>query len=176
MQVRYRPHQTAADVTYLAPALEGDGRRANAWAQLLDGACVESAGRGIQRVFANLAEGSAESDVFHQAGFTPYAGADLYCLEALPAGAPKTADLALRPQRPEDWPAIQKLCVSITPQRVRQLEGGIALAMGLERSCRRFVLPGESGDDLAAVDRCKRCVGCGHWSLGIFKKTDVAHW
>jgi len=173
VQVRYRPHQAAADVTYLAPALEEAGRTANAWAQLLDGACVESAGRGIERVFANLAEGSAESDIFHQAGFTPYAGEELYHLGALPAGAPKAVELALRPQHPEDWPAVQKLCVSITPQRVRQSEGGITLAMAGEKNCRRFVLPGERGDDLAAV--VSFCVGgLGHW-LRLLVHPDAGH-
>lgn len=173
VQVRYRPHQAAADVTYLAPGLGGDGQPVKAWTKLLDGACVESAGRGIQRVFANLAEGSTESDIFHQAGFTPYAQEDVYKLEALPAPPPQAVDLTLRPQRPEDWPAIQKLCVSITPQRVRQLEGGIAEAMGGEKNCQRFVLPGDSGDDLAAM--VGFCVGgLGHW-LRLLVHPDAGH-
>jgi len=173
VQVRYRPHQAAADVTYLAPTLGGDGRAAKAWTQLLDGACVESAGRGIQRVFANLAEASAESDIFHQAGFTPYAREDVYCLDTLPAEASRGGKLALRPQQPEDWPAIQKLCVSVTPQRVRQLEGGIALSMGLEKNCQRFVLTGESGEDLAAV--VSYCIGGqGHW-LRLLVHPDADH-
>jgi hypothetical protein len=173
VQVRYRPHQAAADVTYLAPALRGDGRAAKTWAQLLDGACIESAGRGIQRVFASLTEGSAESDIFHQAGFTPYAREDVYCLDTLSSEGPKAEELALRAQSLEDWPAIQKLCVNITPQRVRQSEGGIALAMGLEKNCRRFVLPGESGEDLVAVANLS--IGArAHW-LRLLVHPDAGH-
>ena len=173
VQVRYRPHQATADVTYLAPALAEDDRPAKAWAQLLDGACVESAGRGIQRVFANLGEGSVEADIFHQAGFTPYAGEDIYRLAEPPSGPSPAARLDLRPQRAEDWPAIQKLCVAVTPQRVRQSEGGIALLMGREKNCRRYVLAGETGGDLMAV--LNLCLGAlGNW-LRILVQPDAGH-
>ena len=42
VQVRYRPHQAAADVAFLAPSLAKNRRSANAWSRLLDGACVEA--------------------------------------------------------------------------------------------------------------------------------------
>ena len=151
VQVRYRPHQAAADVAFLAPALEERRQAANAWAHLLDGACVEAVGRGIQRVFANLPDSGAEVDVFHQSGFTLYAGEEIYRLDE-PRGIRQSGEsLVVRAQNPEDWPAFQKLCVAVTPQRVRQAEGGIALAAGHERTCQRYVLPGQSGDDLAGV-------------------------
>lgn len=151
IQVRYRPHQAAADVAFLAPALEERRQAATAWAHLLDGACVEAAGRGIQRIFANLPDSGAEVDVFHQSGFTLYAGEDIYRLGE-PRGISQSGEsVALRAQLPEDWPAFQKLCVAITPQRVRQAEGGIALAAGNERNCQRFVFPGQNGDDLMGV-------------------------
>jgi hypothetical protein len=150
IQVRYRPHQAAADVTYLAPSLPSSSRAADTWSHLLDGAGIEAAGRGIQRMLANLPE-SGEVDIFQQAGFTLYASEDIYRLHP-PASDPGAGQqLALRPQRPEDWPAIQKLCVTITPQRVRQAEGGIALATSAERNRLRYVLPGENGDDLMAA-------------------------
>ena len=162
IQVRYRPHQAAADVAFLAPSLEERQQAATAWAHLLDGAAVETARRGIQRIFANLPESGAEVDVFHQSGFTLYAAEDIYRLDKPPAASQNGEGIALRAQRPEDWPAFQKLCVAITPQRVRQAEGGIALAAGIEKNCRRYVLPGQNGDDLAGVlNICSG--GQAHW-------------
>jgi hypothetical protein len=151
IQIRYRPHQAAADVAFLSPSLEGDHGAVRVWSQLLDGACVDAAGRGIQRVFANLPDSGAEVDVFHQTGFTLYAGEDIYRLDQLETAQSQSERLSPRPQRLEDWPAIQKLCVAITPQRVRQAEGGIAVTTGRERNCRRYVLPGEDGEDLVAA-------------------------
>ncbi len=162
IQVRYRPHQAAADVTYLAPSLDENRKAARAWAQLLDGACTEAASRGIQRVFANLAESSPEVDVFHQAGFIFYAVEDIYRLDPLEPAEQQAEVPGLRPQRPEDWPAIQKLCVAITPQGVRRAEGGIAVATSQEKNCQRYVLPAEDGDDLIAV--LNICAGgMAHW-------------
>jgi hypothetical protein len=162
VQVRYRPHQAAADVAYLAPSLAEDHRMASAWSHLLDGACIEAAGQGIQRVFANLPESGVEVDVFNQAGFTPYAREDIYRLVQPQAAQQAGESLSLRPSRAEDWPALQRLCVAITPQRVRQAEGGIAIAIGRERNCRRLVLAGGDGDDLVAS--LSICVGTlAHW-------------
>jgi hypothetical protein len=151
-----------ADVAYLAPSLAEDRRAANAWSRLLDGACVEAAAQGIQRVFANLPESDAEVDVFNQAGFTPYAQEDIYRLVQPQAARRAGTSLALRPQRVEDWPALQKLCAAVTPQRVRQAEGGIGGAIGPDRNCRRYVVPGDEGDDVVA-SLCL-CVGAvAHW-------------
>lgn len=163
IQVGYRPHQAAADVLFLSPALAEDGSRgARVWSRLLDGAGVEAAERGIQRVFVSLPESGTEMDVFHQAGFMLYAGEDLFCLAYPEEDSPKSSSLAPRLQRPEDWPAIQKLCVAITPQQIRQAEGGISVAARRERNCQRYVLPGENGDELAAVI-CLCVGGLGHW-------------
>jgi hypothetical protein len=151
VQVRYRPHQAAADVTYLSPALDENRNVVRAWARLLDGACIEAASRGIQRVFANLPESSPEVEVFHQSGFMLYSGEEIYRLEQLDTSRTQPQLPALRPLRAEDWPAIQKLCVAITPQRVRQAEGGIALATGWDKNCRRYVLPSTDGEDLIAM-------------------------
>jgi hypothetical protein len=164
IQIHYRPHQAAADVSYLAPSLAEDRQATSAWLRLLDGACIEAAGRGIQRVFANLPESGAEVDVFHQAGFTLYAGENIYRLEQPWADSQQSerGSLDLRLQRPEDWPAIQKLCVAITPQRVRQAEGGIAVTAERRRNCLSYVLPSSTGDDLVAL--LTICTGrLAHW-------------
>ncbi len=151
IQVRYRPHQAAADVVYVAPALAHGRRTVNAWMRLLESACSDAAGRGIQRVFANLPESGPEIDVFQQAGFTLYAGEEVYRLAQPQLYQQKEELPAIRPQQPEDWPAVQRLCVAITPQRVRQAEGSIAPTTGGNRNCRRYVLPSEDGDDLQAA-------------------------
>ncbi|MFN2291210.1 MAG: hypothetical protein ACK2UC_08485 [Anaerolineae bacterium] len=162
IQMRYRAHQAAADVTYLAPALDGGGGAVAAWGRLLDGAGIEAAGRGIQRVFASLPESGGELDIFHQSGFILYAAEDVYRLQRMPSDAPPGKLPGLRDQQPGDWPAIQKLCVTVTPQRVRQAEGGIALPAAGERQCRRYVLPKDGGDEIIAV--LSICVGRkGHW-------------
>jgi len=173
LQLRYRLHQATADIAYLAPSLAEDRRAANAWSCLLDGACAEAAGQGIQRVFANLPESGVEVDVFNQAGFTPYAQEDIYRLVQPPAVQGAGESLALHPQRLEDWPALQKLCVAITPQRVRQAEGGIATVIGRERNCRRYVLRGEDGDDLVA-SLCICAGALAHW-LRVLIHPDARH-
>jgi hypothetical protein len=163
VQVRFRPHQAAVDVSFLAPALEEGRDATNVWSRLLDGACVEVARRGIQRVFANLPESGVEADLFYQSGFTLYAGEDIFRLARPPELGHEEEIPGFRAQRPEDWPSIQKLCVTITPQRVRQAEGGIAIAAGMERHCEHYVLPGEDDDDdLVAV--LSICIGGqAHW-------------
>lgn len=162
IQVRYRPHQAVADVAYLAPSLDGGKQVANAWLRLLDGVCLEAAGQGIERIFASVPESGAEVEVFCQAGFTPYAREEILWMLMARMGPRSAESLDLRPQRPEDWPALQKLCVAITPQRVRQAEGGIVLALDRERACRRFVLTGESDHEVAAlVSLC--CGPVAHW-------------
>jgi hypothetical protein len=164
IQVRYRPHQAAADVAYLAPTLTEDRRAASAWLRLLDGACIEAASRGIQRVFANLPESGAEMDVFHQAGFTLYAAEDIYRLDRAPGDGQqgKHESLDLRQQHAEDWPVIQKLCVAITPQRVRQAEGGIVLTTDRAGNYQTYLLSARSGDELLAVITI--CTGrLAHW-------------
>ncbi len=165
IQVQYRPHQAAADVAYVAPSLEGHqhANAGNAWSRLLDGVSVEVAARGIQRLFASLPEAGPEKEIFQQSGFAVYACEDIFRLAQPPANPAGGAVPGLRPQRTEDWPALQKLCIAITPQRVRQVEGGIAVAPAGGKHHLGYVVPGASpdqdplqgkgpgGDDLAAA-------------------------
>jgi hypothetical protein len=149
-------------VTCLAPALGDKPSAASAWTHLLDGAGIEAAGQGIQRMFASLPASGAEVDVFQRAAFTLYAEEDIYLRgTGLPVPV-KRLPPGLRPQRVEDLPALQKLCVAITPQRVRQTEGGIGLATASDRHCRRHVLVTPEGEDLlAALSICPG--GSVHW-------------
>jgi hypothetical protein len=173
VQIRYRPHQDAADVAYISPSLAVHPRASTAWATLLDGACVDVAERGIQRVFAKLPESGVEVEVFRQAGFTPYAGEEIYRLGNSENRVRGRPGLALRPQRLDDWPAVQKLGVAVIPQRVRQVEGGIALATDKGGTPSRYVLPGERGDDLAAVLTLYRG-GLASW-VSVLVHPDAGH-
>jgi hypothetical protein len=181
VQIRYRPHQSAADVSFLAPALDGGRRAAAAWSMLLDGATVDAAERGIQRLFANLPESGPEVDVFHQSGFTLYTGEEIMCLPPAPAGTRGGRALALRARRADDWPALQKLCVTLTPQRVRQAEGGISLAADESRSQQHYVLAGSTGDELLAALSIDSG-GAAHWLRVLLHPAageiaeDLLHW
>ena len=173
VQVRYRPHQSAADVVWLAPALSENKRIAHAWSCLLDGVSVEAGGQGIQRVFANLPASGAEIEVFQQAGFAVYAGEDIYRRMPQAVALSEEPLPHLRPQLPEDWPALQKLCVAITPQRVRQAEGGIGLPLAWEKNCQRYVLSSKENDDLLAAVTI--CAGVqAHW-LRVLLHPDARH-
>jgi len=146
VQVQYRPHQAAADVAYVAPSLASHQHAGSAWSRLLDGVSVEVAARGIQRLFASLPEVGPEKEIFQQSGFAAYACEDIFRLSQPPAN-PVTGDVpGLRPQETEDWPALQKLCITITPQRVRQVEGGIAVIPAGGKRYLGYVLPTASSD------------------------------
>ncbi len=173
VQLRFRPHQAAVDVSFLAPVLEDRRDATRVWSRLLDGACVEVARRGIQRVFANLPESGAEADLFYQSGFTLYAGEDIYRLAQNPGAVYQEGSAGLRPRRPEDWPSIQKLCVAITPQRVRQAEGGISIAAGMERHFQHYVLPGKNAGELLAI--LSLCIGGQALWLRLLVHPDARH-
>jgi hypothetical protein len=152
----------------------------------LDGAGIEAAGRGIQRMFANLPPPGSVADLFQQSGFTFYAHEDIYRLApAADAGQGHDADdppdlSGLRPQRAEDWPALQKLFVAITPQRIRQAEGGIGVSLGAE-NCLRYILPSNNGEEArATVSLCPRRTA--HWLRLVIHPdaqnvaTDLVRW
>ena len=174
IQVQYRPHQAAADVAYLAPSLVENPQATGAWSRLLDGVAIELAARGIQRLFASLPESGAELDVFQHSSFAVYAGEDIYRLPE-PVPVPKVSELeGLRLQKAEDWAALQKLCMAVTPQRVRQAEGGITAAAAWGRRHEVYVLPAQSegaDDELQAAVSIHRG-GLAHW-LRVIVRLDA---
>lgn len=175
VQVQYRPHQAAADVAYLAPGLGESATAAAAWTQMLDGVGIEIAARGIQRLFGSLPEPGAGLDIFQQAGFAVYARDDVYRLSQPANAAPAATPAGLRPRSAEDWPALQKLCVAVTPQRVRQAEGGIDMALTWGRRLQAYVVaanPDGNDDDLLATVSIY-LGGLAHW-LRIIVRPDVS--
>ncbi len=162
IQVEYRPHQAAADIAYVAPALGANRRAANAWATLLEGTSREVAERGIQRLFASLPEGGPEVEPFFQVGFAPYAGEQIFrlaCAGSLPESG---LEGLVRPQQLDDLPALQRLGAAVVPQRVRQAEGGISLAPDKGGSQRHYVLPGKQRDEIAGILTIASG-GSGYW-------------
>jgi hypothetical protein len=174
IQVQYRPHQSAADVAYVSPSLTEDARAGGIWARLLDGIGIQVAARGIQRLFAGVPESGAELDAFQQASFAMYAREDIFRLpEPLPVPAGEGLP-GLRPQQAEDWAALQKLCVSVTPQRVRQAEGGVTAAAAWGARHQVYVLPAQANgadEDLLAPVSIHRG-GLAHW-LRIIIRSDA---
>ena len=151
VQVQYRPHQAAADVAYMAPSLASN-RQANAgkaWSRLLDGVSVEIAARGIQRLFASLPEAGPEQEVFQQSGFSVYACEDIFRLAQAPAELAASAVPGLRPQQTEDWPALQKLCIAITPADGDRHQGYVLPGSGANGDS--LAGKGTGGDDLIAA-------------------------
>lgn len=148
IQVQYRPHQAAADVAYVAPALANHQQAGSAWSRLLEGVSVEVAARGVQRLFASLPEAGPEKEIFQQSGFAVYACEDIFRLAQQPTNQAAGVVPGLRLQQTKDWPALQKLCVAITPQRVRQIEGGISVAPMEGKNQMGYVLPSASAQDL----------------------------
>ena len=173
IQVEYRPHQAAADVVYVAPAWGETGRAGQAWSALLEGISLEMAARGIERLFAGLPDSGPEVDAFCQAGFTPYAGEEIWRLAHPPAHPPREPMGLIRPQRVSDLPALQKLCAAVIPQRVRQAEGGISLAPDKGSTCQRYVLPGEHRDEMVGMLTIWSG-GSGHW-MRVLVHPDARH-
>lgn len=173
IQIEYRPHQAAADIAYVAPSLAESRRAANAWSALLEGISLEMAERGIQRLFASLPDSGPEVEAFYQAGFAPYAGEEILKLSHPPAHAPGGLEGMVRPQRLDDLPALQKLCVAVVPQRVRQAEGGISLAADRAGNYQRYVLPGEHRDELVGVLTISSG-RFGHW-MRVLVHPDARH-
>jgi hypothetical protein len=162
IQVEYRPHQAAADVRYLAPALASAAHVASAWSAMLEGLSLEMAQRGIEHLFAALPDSGSEVEAFYQAGFAPYAGEEILWLLQPPARPSRALSGMIRPLRLNDLPALQKLCAAVIPPRVRQAEGGISPVADMGGNCQRYVLPGEHGDELAGM-LTLFSGGSGHW-------------
>ncbi len=117
-----RADAAEAEITYIAPALDANALTGYLWARMLEGACWEMAALGIQRVFASLPADSGEAEPFLNAGFVIFAREELLRGGARRGcgGAPA---LPLRPQRPQDAWALQRLCAATAPIGVRQAEG-----------------------------------------------------
>jgi hypothetical protein len=121
VQARRRPGRPEWDVVYLAPSLS---RAAQAvWVNLLNYLCTKAGEQGTQRLFAKLTTAGVEAEAFRQAGFSPYAGEQIFRRDAntLPSSSP----LRVRLQRTTDAWGLQRLYANCVPRPVQQIEGEV---------------------------------------------------
>lgn len=139
-QLRTRSGRPERVVVFMSPPLNnGNGAHA-IWQRLLVHVCVQAAQWGSLRVYAQLAPGSEESQIFKNVGFLEYGQEEIYRLDANIMRSGIEAPVQLRPQRPSDGWGLQQLYATITPRPVQTAEG---LAQGQWELTRRR--PGEQG-------------------------------
>jgi len=121
-QMRQRRGRPEADVIYLAPSLSTADEAPTIWHRLLSHLCARAGDRGIQRLFARLAEDGEEIETFQQVGFSPYTREDIFRLNSL-SESPQQLDRAvMRPQQAVDAWALQRLYANVAPRLVQQAE------------------------------------------------------
>jgi len=137
-QMRQRRGRPEADVIYLAPSLrqpfdEAQDRAQDTafstadetptiWHRLLTHLCARAGERGIQRLFARLAEDGKEIEIFQQVGFSPYTREDIFRLKSLSESHRRLDRVVMRPQQAVDAWALQRLYANVAPRLVQQAE------------------------------------------------------
>ena len=129
-QMRQRRGRPEADVIYLAPSLRQAQDTAfstadeapTIWHRLLNHLCAQAGERGIQRLFARLAEDGEEIGAFQQVGFSPYTREDIFRLKSLPESHRRLDRVVMRPQQAVDAWALQRLYANVAPRLVQQAE------------------------------------------------------
>jgi hypothetical protein len=132
--MRQRRGRPEADVIYLSPSLRQpfDGAQDTAfssahevlkiWHRLLSHLCTKAGDRGIQRLFARLAEDGEEIETFQQVGFSPYTREDIFCLKNLSESNQRLDRVVMRPQQAVDAWALQRLYANVAPRLVQKAE------------------------------------------------------
>ncbi len=129
-QMRQRRGRPEVDVIYLAPSLRQAQDTAfstadeapTIWHRLLTHLCARAGERGIQRLFARLAEDGEEIETFQQVGFSPYTREDIFRLKSLPESHRRLDRVVMRPQQAVDAWALQRLYANVAPRLVQQAE------------------------------------------------------
>ena len=121
-QMRQRRGRPEADVIYLAPSFSTADEARTIWHRLLNHLCDRAGERGIQRLFARLAEDGKEIEAFQQVGFSPYTREDFFRLDSLPEFHQRLDRVVMRPQQAVDAWALQRLYANVAPRLVQQAE------------------------------------------------------
>jgi hypothetical protein len=121
-QTRQRRGRPEADVIYLSPSFSTTNEAPTIWYRLLNHLCTRAGERGIQRLFARLAEDGEEIETFQQLGFSPYTREDLFRLNSLSESPQRLDKAVMRPQQAVDAWALQRLYANVAPRLVRQAE------------------------------------------------------
>jgi hypothetical protein len=121
-QMRQRRGRPEADVIYLAPSFAAADEAPTIWHRLLSHLCTRAGDRGIQRLFARLAEEGEEIGTFQQVGFSPYTREDIFCLKNLSESNQRLDRVVMRPQQAVDAWALQRLYANVAPRLVQKAE------------------------------------------------------
>jgi hypothetical protein len=121
-QMRQRRGRPEADVIYLAPSFSTAAEAPTIWHRLLNHLCTRAGERGIQRLFARLAEDGEEIGTFQQVGFSQYTREDIFRLNSLSESPQRLDKAVMRPQQAVDAWALQRLYANVAPRLVRQAE------------------------------------------------------
>lgn len=121
-QMRQRRGRPEADVIYLAPSFSTADEGPMIWHRLLNHLCVRAGERGIQRLFARLAEDGEEIETFQQVGFSPYTREDVFRLSSFSESHRRLDRMVMRPQQAVDAWALQRLYANVAPRLVQQAE------------------------------------------------------
>jgi hypothetical protein len=121
-QMRQRRGRPEADVIYLAPSFSTANEAPTIWHRLLNHLCARAGERGIQRLFACLAEDGEEIETFQQVGFSLYTREDIFRLKGLSESRHQLSRVIMRPQQAVDAWALQRLYANVAPRLVRQAE------------------------------------------------------
>jgi hypothetical protein len=130
-QIEQRRERPEANVIYLAPSLSETNNAQTTLYHLLRYLCIQASERGTQRLFASIAEGSQEIEVFRQVGFSVYTREDIFRLETSavkdskrgPDAPDHVSGVVVRRRHSRDNWALQRLYAAITPRLVQQAEG-----------------------------------------------------
>ncbi|HID64523.1 MAG TPA: hypothetical protein EYP49_17535 [Anaerolineae bacterium] len=121
-QMRQRRGRPEADVIYLAPSFSTADEAPAIWHRLLTHLCTRAGERGIQRLFARLAEDGEEIETFQQVGFSPYTREDIFRLNSLSESHQRLDRVVMRPQQAVDAWALQRLYANVAPRLVQHVE------------------------------------------------------
>ncbi len=123
-QFRHRADRTAARLTFLAPAPEGEAPVA--WITLLETMTQEAGKRGAHLLSAEVHQQHPSFQLFRQAGFAVYARQIILCRE--PQALHKGNGHMVRPETAQDAFAVGVLQTNTVPQLLQQAEARLPFA------------------------------------------------
>lgn len=164
------------DIVFLAPSLRHAAEADKIWYRLLLHVVRAAGERGVQRVYAKLAEDGRAETIFRKAGYVVYATENIFWHPG-PVCATVTEPL-LQPRRAVDEWGMQQLYRRITPHLVQQAEEFAACDGSLSRAGlpwhtkNRYYVYEQNGEIVSALSLVS--TGKGHWFRLIVSPT-VAH-
>lgn len=148
VQLRKRSDRPEAEVSFVAPALDGQPETVETWHALLKHSAQDARQYGVQRLYAALPEDQQMLEVLLTAGFRYYTREEIWRLESprrmQRRVIPAEGNLRLC-RKADDW-ALQRIYAGNTPQPVQQAEGRVS---GEEAT----QLPHSDGEQVFVLER-----------------------